>query len=59
MSELTDTLDEAGDIAVASTKALGRTLLFTTVPLIEFGVIILFAVAVVRLPLMILMRGEE
>lgn len=58
MSEFTETLDDAGDIALASTKALGRTLLFGAVPLFEFGLLVLITVAVVRLPVIVLRRLE-
>ena len=55
---ITDTLEEAGDIALGTTKALGRTLLFGAVPLFEFGVLVLITVGIIRLPLMIINRGE-
>ncbi len=58
MSDFTETLDDAGDIALASTKALGRTVLFGAVPLFEFGLLVLITVAVVRLPVIGLRRLE-
>lgn len=58
MSELGETLDDAGEIALASTKALGRTVLFGAVPLFQFGMLVLITVAVVRLPLIVLRRLE-
>jgi len=56
--DLTDTLEDAGDIALATTKALGRTILFGAVPLFEFGLLVLITVAVVRLPVIVLRRLE-
>lgn len=58
MTTITDTLDDAGTIALGTTKALGRTLLFGAVPLLEFGILILLTVAIIRLPLKFMNRGE-
>ena len=55
---LTETLSDAGDIAIATSKALGRTILFGTIPLFEFGILVLLTVAIVRLPVLVLRRLE-
>lgn len=56
MGEITDTLDTAADVAVASSKGLFRAIAIGAVPLIEFGAIIAITLLVVRLPLMLFDR---
>jgi hypothetical protein len=56
MGEITETLDTAADVAVASSKGLFRAVAIGAVPLIEFGAIIAITLLVVRLPLMLFDR---
>lgn len=56
MGEITNTLDTAADVAVASSKGLFRAIAIGAVPLIEFGAIIAITLLVVRLPLMLFDR---
>jgi hypothetical protein len=57
MSELGETFDEAGEIALASTKAFGRTALFTVVPLFQFAALITIGILIVRIPAMLIREG--
>lgn len=58
MGEVTDTLDTAADVAVASTKGALRALAIGAIPIIEFGALIALSILVVRLPLIFFERDE-
>lgn len=51
-----DELKNAAIVAEASTKALGRAVLLGTIPIIEFGAIIVFSLLIARLPMKIIER---
>lgn len=56
MTSLEDEVKTAVVIAEASTKAMARSLLVGTIPIIEFGLIIAFALLVAALPMAIIKR---
>lgn len=45
-------------VAEASTKALSRSILIGTIPIIEFGLIIAFSILIVQIPMRIIRRLE-
>ena len=45
-------------VAEASTKAFARSILIGTIPIIEFGLIIMLSVALARVPFMLMRRLE-
>lgn len=53
-----DEVKAAVIVAEASTKAFGRSVLIGTIPIIEFGVLIMLSVALARVPLMLMRRLE-
>lgn len=53
-----DELKTAVVVAEASTKAFGRSVLIGTIPIIEFGLIIMLSVALARVPLTLMRRLE-
>jgi len=56
MATITETVEDAGEVALATTKAFGRTVLYGAVPLFEFGALVFITVAIVRLPIILLRR---
>lgn len=50
MSDFQDELKSAVVVAEASTKALGRSVLVGTIPIIEFGLLIGFTLLIVAVP---------
>lgn len=53
---LEDELKTSVVVAEASTKAMGRAFLTGTIPIIEFGLVIAFALLVANVPLKIIRR---
>jgi len=43
-------------VAEASTKAMGRAVLFGTIPIIEFGLIVAFSLFIANIPIKIARR---
>jgi hypothetical protein len=56
LSSLNDELKSAVIVAEASTKALTRSVLIGTIPLIEFGLIIGFSILIAQVPLKLIGR---
>jgi len=56
LSELNDELKAAVVVADASTRALARSILLGTIPILEFGAVVVFSLLVARLPLKLLER---
>jgi len=50
LSDFQDELKSAVVVAEASTKALGRSVLVGTIPIIEFGLLIGFTLLIVAVP---------
>ena len=46
-------------VADASTKALGRAVLVGTIPIIEFGLVVMFSLLIVNVPLKIYRRLSD
>ena len=53
---LTDEIKTSVVVAEASTKAMTRSILYGTIPIIEFGVVIAFALLVAAVPLAIIKK---
>ena len=51
-----DEVKSAVVVADASTKALGRAVLVGTIPIIEFGLVVMFSLLIVNVPLKIYRR---
>jgi hypothetical protein len=56
MLTVNDELKDAVVVAEASTKAMGRAILTGTIPIIEFGLVIAFALLIANVPLKIIRR---
>ena len=59
LSELNDELKNAVIVAEASTKALSRSVLYGTIPIIEFGLLIAFSLVIASLPMKIIRRVQN
>lgn len=59
LTALDDELKTAVVVAEASTKAMGRAVLTGTIPIIEFGLIVAFALLVANVPLKIIRRLNQ
>lgn len=59
LSDLNDELKSAVVVAEASTKAMGRAFLTGTIPIIEFGLVVAFALLVANVPLKLIRRLNE
>ncbi len=53
---LTDEIKTSVVVAEASTKAMTRSILYGTIPIIEFGVVIAFALLVAAVPLAVIKK---
>mgnify|MGYP003145534017 CR=1 FL=1 len=56
MAELERELKSAVVVAEASTKALGRSILIGTIPIIEFGLLITLTLLIAKVPAKIFRR---
>jgi len=56
---LTDEIKTSVVVAEASTKAMTRSILYGTIPIIEFGVVIAFALLVAAVPLAIIKKVNK
>lgn len=54
-----DEVKSAVVVADASTKALGRAVLVGTIPIIEFGLVVMFSLLIVNVPLKIYRRLSD
>ncbi len=59
MTTIEDELKSAVVVADASTKALARTVVVGTIPVIEFGLIIAFTLLIAGLPIKLIRRLKE
>ena len=59
LSDIGDELKDAVVVAEASTKAMGRAILTGTIPIIEFGLVIAFALLIANVPLKIIRRINQ
>ena len=56
MTTMGDEVKTAAVVAKASTKAMTRSALVGTIPIIEFGLLIVFSMAIAAIPLKLLRR---
>tara|TARA_R110000824_G_scaffold299541_1_gene487614 strand:+ start:9449 stop:9625 length:177 start_codon:yes stop_codon:yes gene_type:complete len=56
MTTIEDEVKTAVVIAEASTKAMARSLLVATIPIIEFGAIIAFALLIAAVPMALIKK---
>jgi hypothetical protein len=56
MSNFEDEVRSAAVVAEASTKALGRSILIGTVPILEFGALIALTLLITAIPLKLMER---
>tara|TARA_B100000424_G_scaffold264817_1_gene253672 strand:+ start:330 stop:512 length:183 start_codon:yes stop_codon:yes gene_type:complete len=59
MSSLNDEVKSAAVVAEASTKALGRSILIGTVPILEFGALIALTLLIATIPLKVIRRIQD
>lgn len=59
MSSLGDEVRSAAVVAKASTKAVTRSALMGTIPIIEFGLLIVFSMVVASIPLKLIRRFKN
>ena len=59
LTTIEDELKSAVVVADASTKALARTVVVGTIPVIEFGLIIAFTLLIAGLPIKLIRRLKE
>ena len=54
-----DEVKTAAVVAKASTKAMTRSALVGTIPIIEFGLLVVFSMAIASIPLKLLRRVKK
>ena len=59
MTTLSDEIKSGVVVANASTKAMMRSVLIGTIPIIEFGALIAFSILIVAVPLALIKRVKN